>query len=232
MGNGSSKKKYFYIWVDSNINNLENTEYSIYLNKKYPNICIFNNIEEAINYFLKIKFHITYIIVSGSLFKQFILKLKKEVNKISTVPKIIIFTSEFTKQQIKNIDLINDSFYNIGGLVTKFENVLSFLKKNAISQELNFEPPLRREKMQTGGEFSFELLDNKTDFIGIIYLTRLFKEPNKENCKYFDKYLIDNYGDIMKELISQIYNINCPNLLRVKFWLRAYTLESKYFIKI
>ena len=72
-------------------------------------------------------------------------------------------------------------------------------------------------------------IDDKNDLVGIIFLSRLFKEPNKERCKYFDKYLIDNYGDAMKELISQIYNINCPLSLRVKFWLRAYTLETKFY---
>ena len=33
----------------------------------------------------------------------------------------------------------------------------------------------------------------------------------------------------MKELISQIYNIKCPISLRIKYWLRAYTLETKFY---
>ena len=150
------KNEYFYIWVDSNINNPEKIRYFMCFKRKYPNICVFKDVNGAINYFLKIKFHITYIIVSGSLFKEFILKLKSNINGISSVPKIIIFTSELTRHQFKKMDIINDSFYNIGGLVTKFENILSFLNKNAFAQELNFIRPLRRVKMQTGGEFSFE----------------------------------------------------------------------------
>ena len=149
-------KNYEYIWVDSNINNPEKIRYFICLKRKYPNICVFKGVDEAINYFLKIKFHITYIIVSGSLFKEFTLKLKSNINEISSLPKHIAFTSELIKNQIIKMDIINDSFYNIGGLVTKFENVLSFLNKNSFVQELNFIRPLRRVKMQTGGEFSFE----------------------------------------------------------------------------
>ena len=127
------------------------------------------------------------------------------------------------------MDIINDSFYNIGGFVLEFEKVLSFLNQNFFVKQLNFIQPLRREKMQTGGEFTFELLDNINDFTGALYLSRLFQEPQEEQFSNFDKYLIDNYGDIMKELISQIYNVKCPISLRIKYWLRAYTLETKFY---
>ena len=33
----------------------------------------------------------------------------------------------------------------------------------------------------------------------------------------------------MKELILQIYKVNCPISLRIKYWLRAYTLETKFY---
>ena len=127
------------------------------------------------------------------------------------------------------MSIINDSLFNIGGLFLNFEEVLSFLNQNFFVKELNFIRPLRREKMETGGEFSFELLNNKKDLFGPMYLSRLFKEPEEKKMKIFDQYLIDNYGDIMKELIFQIYNVNCPIPLRIKYWLRAYTLETKFY---
>ena len=33
----------------------------------------------------------------------------------------------------------------------------------------------------------------------------------------------------MKELISQIYCVDCPEAVRIKFWLRAYTLETDFY---
>ena len=33
----------------------------------------------------------------------------------------------------------------------------------------------------------------------------------------------------MKELILQIYKVNCPISLRIKYWLRSYTLETKFY---
>ena len=63
-------ENYDYIWIDSNINNEENSEYSKDLIKQYPKIALFTQVEEALNFFKKIKFSITFIIVSGSLFQS------------------------------------------------------------------------------------------------------------------------------------------------------------------
>ena len=154
-----------YIWIDSNINNPENSEYSKKLLEIYPNIALFQNIDNSLAFFTKIKFRITCIIISGSLFPEFILKLKGMVYKISSVPKIIIFSSKNTKTKIESMSVINDSFYNSGGLTINFEQILSFLKNNIINKELIFERKLKREIMETGAEFSFELLDNRKSTI-------------------------------------------------------------------
>ena len=170
------------------------------------------------------------IIVSGSLFPDFIKKLQDLEHKISSVPKIIIFTSESRKSKIQAMSLINDSFYNIGGFALNFEEVKSFLKKNIMNKEIQYNPLLKRKKLETGAEFSFDFLDNqKSNIIGILYLARLFNEPTDKKCKLFDEYLITNYGDKMKELILQMRDVVCPISLRIKYWLRAYTLETKFY---
>ena len=77
MGACSSDKNrnyYYYIWIDANINNFENSEYIRELSRKYPNISIFNNIKDAMKHLENIKFYLTYIIVSGSLFTNYISK--------------------------------------------------------------------------------------------------------------------------------------------------------------
>ena len=229
MGGNIEKSKIYYIWVDTNIKNSENLEYTKYLSKTFQNLTIFTNIKDAMKFLQSIKFHLTYFIVSGTLFPYYISELKNIENKISTSLKTIIFTSTSTKQIISNMKEINDSFYNIGGLVTSFEEVKSFLKKNTLNKELSLIPSLRREIVQTGGDFSFQLIENRNDLIGPVYLSDLIIKPYKLEYKIFDKYLINNYGDIMKELISQICNVDCPVSLRIKYWLRAYTLETKFY---
>ena len=231
MGTGSVKKNkdYYYIWVDSKIKNSENSEYAKNLSKTYANISFFDNIKDAIKYLQKIKFDLTYIIVSGKLFAEFITELKNCEKTISTVPKIIIFTSEKRKAIIQNMNEINDSYLNIGGIAVTFEDVQNFLDTNIFGKELNYIRTLRRDKMQSGGDFSFQLIENKNDLVGPVYLTDLIIKPYKLEYIMFDKYLINNYGDIMNALISQVYNVDCPVSLRIKYWLRAYTLETKFY---
>ena len=120
-----------------------------------------------------------YIIISGSLFTDYISELKNIENKILASPRVIIFTSNSTKEKIKNMKEINDSFYNIGGLAITFDEVQSFLSKNIFGKELNLIRGLRREKIQTGGDFSFQLIENKTDLIGPVYLSDLIIKPYK-----------------------------------------------------
>ena len=233
ISNNNSLKNpnyYDYIWIDSDINNQENSGYSEELLKTYTNIAFFRRVNDALKFFTKIKFKMISIIVSGSLFPDFIKKLQDLEHKISSVPKIIIFTSESRKSKIQSMSLINDSFYNIGGFALNFEEVKSFLKKNIMNKEIQYNPLLKRKKLETGAEFSFDFLDNqKSNIIGILYLARLFNEPTDKQCKLFDEYLITNYGDKMKELILQMRDVVCPISLRIKYWLRAYTLETKFY---
>ena len=219
----------YYIWIDPNINNRENTEYANTLKKIYKNFSLFTNIKDAIKKLKNIKYQLTYIIISGSLFLEYISIFKNLENLISTAPKLIVFTSEITKEKIKKMKEINNSFYNIGGIAVSFEEIKIFLNKNIFGKELNFVRPLRRDLIQTGGDFSFEIIEKKSELIGPVYLSDLIIKPNKSEYIPFDKYLIDNYGDIMNELISQIYFIDCPDSLRIKYWLRAYTLETKFY---
>ena len=132
-----NEQNFDYIWIDSNINNYENYGYSKYLLNISSKAAFFLKVDDAINFFLKIKFRIAFIIVSGSLFPEFINKLKRIIGEISAVPKIIIFTSEQTKFKIESMNLINDSFYNKGGIALNFTEVLSFLNINIIKQEVN-----------------------------------------------------------------------------------------------
>jgi len=219
----------YYIWIDLNIKSKENSDYAKILSKLYKNLSLFTNVKDALMYLQTIKFKLTYIIISGSLFLEYIYLFKNIENNISTAPKLIIFTSESTKEKLKYVKEIKNSFYNIGGLAIYFEEVEAFLNKNIFGKELDFVRPLRRDKIQTGGDFSFQIIENKDDLNGPINLNDLIIKPNRAEFKAFDKYLIDNYGDIMNELISQIFGVDCPDPLRIKYWLRAYTLETKFY---
>lgn len=39
---------------------------------------------------------------------------------------------------------------------------------------------------------------------------------------------MDTFGEKMIDLISQIYKTNCLYSIRIKYWMRAYTLETNF----
>ena len=184
----------FYIWIDSNIYSKENSEYANILKQCYKNLKLYTNIEDSIKFIKNINYQLTYIIISGSLFLEYISKFKNIQNYISIAPKLIIFTSIMTKEKIQKLDEINNPFYNIGGIAVSFEEIKMFLNKNTFGRELNFVRVLRRDIIQTGGEFSFQIIEKKNELIGPVYLSDLIIKPNKLDFISFDKYLIDNYG--------------------------------------
>ena len=118
------------IWIDKNIDNAENSNYlNEFISLGYK-VKIFKNIPEAINEIKKLHFEETFIIVSGSLYIKFILELQKIIKNLCIIPKIIIFTSNkerFLKYNKDHLNIINDKFYNLGGIRTSFEEILSFI---------------------------------------------------------------------------------------------------------
>ena len=218
------------IWVDKKINNSENSFYRQELSKIYSNLACYDNIEDGLNKLKKTKFHLTYFITSGSYFKEFCTKLKEIENDILTIPKILIFTSEETKIKIKEKEEINDSFYHFGGLVTSFPLVLDFLNKKIY----NIKPPypeIKKIKVEET-DFTFKKLKSPLDLFIPVFLSDIIKLPSKQKFNKFDEYLMDNCEDdkkTMYNLIHQIYNTNCPYSLRIKYWIRAYTLETPFY---
>ena len=134
------------IWIDSNIDNNENVEYQNKIKSLgFTNIKCFKTVEEGIRYIKKIKFEKTKIILSGKLYIEFILTFKKNIRDINIIPKIIIFTRNKDKFLESNKDyknIINDSFYNFGGINNNFEEIKKFL----ISQTLDNEIKLKIKK--------------------------------------------------------------------------------------
>ena len=105
------------IWIDTNIHNNQNTQYTKEIHKfKFLKIKVFENIKEAINYIKEIKFESTKIIISGELYSEFLNSLKEVIRDIFVAPKIIVFTNN--KENI---------FYTYGVVVTTFQEITKFL---------------------------------------------------------------------------------------------------------
>ena len=120
------------IWIEKNIENEENKNYIEELsNLNEFIIYTYKDVKSGIKKLKQIKFKNTFVISSGSLYKEFIKEFKKEENLINTIPKILIFTRDRNKflERSKDIEkeFINDPFYNFGGIKTVFSEIKDFL---------------------------------------------------------------------------------------------------------
>ena len=142
------------IWFDQNYDNEENSGYIDEL-KQYHNFKIkcFKEIKEGMKYIKTIQFEETNIIISGKLYIKFIKKFKEEIKDIYIIPKIIIFTknkNEFLKNNSVYKNYFNNSFYNLGGIKTLFNDIKDFILK-----------PLNKKIMNRDdeGHLTFEYID-------------------------------------------------------------------------
>ena len=209
-------------WIDRNINNNENKKYQVILRNMNFKLLALENENEGINEIKKIKFEKINILISGSLFQNFINLIKSEKTKISCVINIVVFTSIIRKSHIEEIcNKENDIL-----------NGLLFTKKNifcSISQIQEFLLSLGKKEREK--EEIFEKIQRTEQILPHIYYPQLLKPITKEEIHIFNQYLINssNKKD-MKELIGQLEEIpEMPNEIICKYWARAYTLETNFY---
>jgi len=245
MGN---KNPNIIIWIDPNIDNKENQQYSKYL-KSISNFKGYKNIYDAIEDLKTIKFEETKIILSGKLYIDFIKKFKSILQDIYVIPKIIIFTSNkekfinYNKNNKENEDIINHSFYNYGGIKTSFNDIIKFVK-NTITINKNEEPELSSEYKHENSfiiyenlkedseliQLTFEYINEKDELIlPLLYKVLIIRDKIDDNKEKYTLELYNNYtykNNKLKKLLGSIKSIsNIPIELLSKYYIRAYTSE-------
>ena len=222
------------IWVDPNIDNEENSIYFKELQSlSFLNIKCFKNIEEALTQIKKIEFEQTFIILSGRLYVDFIIKFKENLKDIYVIPKIIIFTNNKDKLLNNSKEyhhFINHPFYNLGGIKTSFDEVKAFIlnQKKENHKLLN---------MEDEGQLVFEYIDCKEKLIlPILYKALLDSTTSNEKVEKFTQFLYNKYSKnykTLEELLSQINLINnIPIELLCKYYIRIYTEESNFYVDL
>ena len=99
MGNRQERQempfeKVYILWLDANVNNDQNREYQKEI-KKIKGVIFkpFTEIKECIKIIKEIRYEKTFIIISGSILKDFYKEFEKIINEIEILPEILIFTS-------------------------------------------------------------------------------------------------------------------------------------------
>lgn len=182
------------IWIDENIEEIgENLEYKEKLSKKFKFFEGFSILDICFKKLCSNDFDFIVTIVSGKLWGRYLSLLKNEINKIYNMPYTIIFTSEnykeilLQKKQDKahclsydTLNSIYDPFYNPGGIVSCFEDLMAKIESLGISK-INKINPKEKNKFDYEGSLTFEYIQNYEDLIApALYKDIITNEPLKK----------------------------------------------------
>ena len=230
-----SQKK--VLWIDQNNEEKEeNKEYLKIYSEELKNFSfkLVNSVEKGYSYLSQIKsFELIYVILSGRLAENFLDSYEENLRNLSLLTANIIFC--FNGQYHNSKKYANDPFYNPGGVVTQFEDVIKFLKKD-ISR--GFNKPIIKDKYKIisdkDKEKSFIIIQKNIENISLPIILKKFASRfiNEEELEKLKEFLIYNYFDAVKESgLLDIFRskIKIPYYLYSKMFIRLFTMESKFY---
>ena len=234
------------IWIDGNIQNQENIGYYNRLYETISSNCyqykIFAlkgipKLDEAIDFIKTVKFEATIIIVAGSLYYNFIDKFIDNINNIYTIPKIIIFTKNKSKlkQNPELKKVIDNQFFNFGGIHTSFEDIKDFILKQIRDKIISIDntgSPIKNQ--YDDDKLMFEYIDKEEKLLlPMFYKVLIDSNPSYSSDQKFIKHLYNQYNNtFLKNLLKPIIPIptqDIPKQLLSKYYARIYTYESDFY---
>ena len=211
------------LWIDANIDNEENREYiqELKLNGSIR-LKLFKTVEAAIEQLKYIEFKETKIIITGSLYSQFVKSFKENILDMYIAPKIIIFTRDKDNFIKLNKGYNNDKFYVYGGIVTSFDEIKEFLKNKEIKEI----------KKQEDDQLTFEYIDKKEKLVLPLFFKCLIDNISNNNLENYTNYLYEIYSkekEELKELLGSIMSMsNVPIEILSRYYSRLYTSDSSF----
>ena len=162
---------------------------------------------------------------------------KKNLKKFYVIPKFIIFTwnKNIFLEKNKNIkNIIEDSFYNLGGIQTFFDEIIyDFLTKKKWKKKFNVQNNnLRKNKEK---QFTFEYIDCIEKLYLPAYFKSLIEVKDEDNFDELTQYLYNSYSNKkeIKELLGPIEGISkVPIEILCKYFARLYTMESEFYANL
>ena len=238
------------IWIDEFINNEENKKYMNTLksnfNKAEGYTLLDNGLENLYLNNNNENFEIIIVIVSGRLFGKYTKKIKKNINRIINIPYTYIFTSNKFKNVLTGVKpdeeeiisydtmtLINNGFYNPGGVFDDFDSLLNEMKElsNKIASNFGILPRIK-DKMNYEGLLTFEYLNNEEDLLApALYRDIITNEKiTKDEYNDFHKFILSFDNEELKSLVKNLCLFkSIPFEILSKYWARVYTIESDFY---
>ena len=219
------------VWIDQNNNKEENPGYLNEYSEELKNFSftLVTSVDEGYTQLKKYGFQLVFVILSGRLAEKFLDSFEKYLQEFNIITLNIIFCSNYELHKSKKYAF--DPFYNPGGVVNNFKDVIKFLKKDR-KYPIDNNNFIRENQIERIEQFVF--LDRKIENIALPtiltkFSSRFINEEDLEKCKQF---LFNNYSDELKsnnfyDLLST--KIKVPFYLYSKIFLRLYTAHSRFY---
>ena len=233
---GNSPKETLIIWIDEKVDDKSKHQNKL---KEYENIKlkIYDEINDGFKFLKDIKFQKTIIILSKDFYPDFLKEIKKYLDDLFILPKIIIFTEnakEYLEENKDNKSLfLNDPFYNIGGVVDNINDLKKFVKSSI--NKFNPEFIENKDERIKNEELNYQLIKHKNELILPIYYVNYLVDAKEEEIKTFNQKIFKENKDVtpIEFLFSQLSEVgNIPLNIITKFLLRAYSTHLSFIQKM
>lgn len=230
----------YVIWIDQNNDKRENKGYlkSFSDELKDFKFTLVSSVKEGYSCLSQYNFELVYIILSGRLAEEFLDSYEENLQKITSLTLNIIFC--FNGEYHKSKKYANDPFYNPGGVVTEFIEVIKFLKMGKYNINIQPKINIQNNKNQNDkndnnyGDKSFIFI-SKTLYnlsFPIIFKKFSYRFMNEDLLEKFKLFLFNNYyssleGIDLIKIINSSFKI--PFYLFSKIFLRLYTKETPFY---
>ena len=220
------------IWIDQNNDKSENKGYLKHYSERLKDFSftLVTSVKEGYSCLSKFKFKLVYVILSGRLAEEFLDIYEENLQKLTILTLNIIFC--FNGEYYKTKKYANDPFYNPGGVVTEFEEVIKFLtKEDNLSQKPNMNE--RNKIYNYDNSRAFIFIPKKIENISlpIIFKKFSYRFMDEYELEEFKNFIYNNYskGTDIEELNFFNVKLKIPYYLYSKIFIRLYTMETPFY---
>jgi hypothetical protein len=155
------------LWLDETVHNNENAKLCQGIKKILPDIILIpcDSLQKGFDELNKLKFELAFVIISGRLFENYILKLKNEFNSLKGIPLTMIYTSKKCKNELEGITTgnyafsaitlasVKDPFLNPGGVIDLPVDIIKYIVNfnKTYYDEIYFKESKYKENLHDSG---------------------------------------------------------------------------------
>ena len=229
------------IWIDQNVNNLENKHTLKYFKKELKDnydIITFESVSETFNLLKKLenvfKFKLLYVIVSGRLAEEFFNNYAEKVIDMNILCASIIYCFNDSFHKKKNY--YRDSFLNPGGIVSTPEKVVEYIKKIENKPKIIQINQNSQDYKKESFGFIYNYAENLSEIILPLIISHFLKSYliTKKDLEQTENNFLSMFGE---KIIDYIYpqkekKISIPLHILAKYYARLYTVECDFYKRL